>query len=121
MGDCDHRCDRNIAGETAEQKWRRIYGTEHYGQLPQYKKDQHEGHCWRPCPYSTQSTELQTKQLLGLNPDNPLPPALTRTDHTDGNGKVHYMKTHYRGKWGFECTFDDCDYYQTYGEKYFYS
>ena len=42
MGDCDHRCDRDIAGETAEQKWRRIYGTEHYGQLPQYKKDQHE-------------------------------------------------------------------------------
>lgn len=120
MGDCISRCNRKIAGETPQQKWRRIYGTEHYGQLPQDKKSQHSGHSWAPCPYSTQCSDLRTKHLLGLDPDEPLPSSLTRVDHTDLNFKVYYMRTFRNGRWGFECTFDDCPYYLLYGERYFY-
>ena len=44
--------------------WRYTAGSEVYGNLPQWKRDQHVGHCWTPCPFSTQSSYLRTRQLL---------------------------------------------------------
>jgi hypothetical protein len=58
--------------------------------------------------------------LLGIDPEDPFPPSVVRIDHTDPDGKTCYMKTTNRGNWGFECTYDNCHYYVTYGERYFY-
>ena len=104
---------------TEEEIWQKLYGTEAVGQLPQWKKDQHEGHCWHPCPYSTQCAALQTRNLLGLVDDDPLP---TKTSHTDANDREYFMRTQYKGSWGYECTFDDCYYFTTVssGIRYFY-
>jgi hypothetical protein len=105
---------------TETEIWQRLYGTEAVGQLPQWKKDQHEGHCWHPCPYSTQCSPEQTRNLLGLADTDPLP---TQADHTDGNGKEYFMRTQYKNSWGYECTFETCPYYTTVnpGTRYFYS
>lgn len=97
--------------------WESFYGTTASGNLPQWKKDQHEGHCWHPCPYSTQSTALKTRHLLSLDDIDPLP---TKVDHTE-NSREYFMKTKYKGSWGYECTFDDCPYFIDNGVKYFYT
>lgn len=102
---------------TEQEQWHQIYGTNAVGQLPQWKKDQHVGHCWHPCPYSTQCADLQTRNLLGLSDTDPLP---TKTEHTGANGMEYFLKTQYKGGWGYECTFDGCDYYLTNGIRYFY-
>jgi hypothetical protein len=98
--------------------WEHVYGSSKEGNLPDYKKDYHEGHCWAPCPYSTQSSEGRTRSLLGLSESDPLP---TKVDHTS-DGKIHYMKTKSRGAvWGFECTYSGCPYYLANGTRYFYA
>jgi len=103
---------------TEQEMWEKLYGTEAVGQLPQWKKDQHVGHCWHPCPYSTQCSDLQTRNLLGLSDSDPLP---TKTDHTGSDGKEYFMRTQHKGAWGYECTFDNCSYYLSNGVRYFYS
>ena len=102
---------------TQEEIWHTLYGTNYVGQLPQWKKDQHEGHCWHPCPYSTQCSDLQTRNLLGLSDTDTLP---TKVDHTDVDGRIYYMRTQYKMSWGYECTFDDCPYVLASGTRYFY-
>jgi hypothetical protein len=114
---CEEGTNLTASG-TEEEKWEYIYGTDAYGNLPQYKKDQHVGHCWHPCPYSLQADDNRVRIMLGLSDTDPLP---DRNSHFDGN-KIHYMKTESRGsKWGFECTYDNCSYYTTNGRRYFYA
>jgi len=107
----------SLSGLTPSEKWLALYGTTASGNLPQWKKDQHEGHCWHPCPYSTQSTALKTRHLRNLGSGDPLP---TKVDHSDINGKEYFMRTQRKWMWGYECTFDDCPYYLDNGERYFY-
>ena len=102
---------------TAAEKWEQIHGTTANGNLPQWKRDEHVGHKWYPCPYSTQASEHFTRAKLGLNNGEALP---TKTDHTNSTtGKVHYMGVDGRSGWGYVCTFDDCNYYLTNGVRYF--
>lgn len=96
---------------TTGAEWEDIYGTTLSGNLPQHKKHHHVGHCWVPCPYSTQCGDLRREHLTVSG---------TQEDHTAG-GKIHYMATSCRGKWGFECTFDGCPYYIANGQRYFYA
>lgn len=113
---CNEAATLTTSGTDAE-VWEYIYGTEHTGNLPQYEKDQHVGHCWHPCPYSTEASAFRTRALLGLADYDPLP---TQNSHFDGS-KIHYMKTDSRGnKWGYECTYDNCPYYIANGQRYFY-
>ena len=92
-------------------------GTTRYGNLPEDKKGKDVGHCYAPCPYSTQSTDLRTRHMLNLKSGDPLP---TKVDHEVG-GVTYYMKTGVRGnKWGYECTFPGCTYFITNGNNYFY-
>ena len=100
------------SGETQEEKWERIYGTTHFGNLPQNTRTDHEGNVWVPCPYSTYSDDQRTLDLLGS--------LVTKTVHQDSNNREYYMKPVYRGQWGYECTFDDCPYYVATGSRYFY-
>jgi len=108
-------------------KWRAVYGTTTYGNLPQHKKHQHVGYCWAPCPYSTQSSTARRENMTG----NYLDPYCVQNEETglctitgtvtfSGTGEDHgiyYMKNKYRG---FECTFDGCPYYLYHGKRYFY-
>jgi hypothetical protein len=98
-------------------QWKYTYGTTQYGNLPEHKKSKHVGHCYAPCPYSTQSDDMRTRLMLGL-PINAVVP--TKVDHTVG-GKIYYMRTEGRGtSWGYECTFPSCPYYLANGERYFH-
>lgn len=101
---------------TPQQKWRKLYGTESYGNLPQDKKSQHVGHMWNPCPYSSSVPEAYTRGELGLSPTDPLP---VRNDHI-ANGKEHFMDEDYRGGWGYECTYNNCPHLIQFGTRYFY-
>jgi len=99
--------------------WRIRVGTIRYGNLPKNKKhDGKVGHCWAPCPYSTQSTELRTRHLLRLSENDPLP---IKIDHSN-NGVTYFMKTSSRGGvWGYECSYIGCTYYILNGKKYFFT
>lgn len=97
---------------TAQELWEATHGTESYGNLPQYKKDQHVGNMWNPCPYSTQSDDLRTEHRLGYIP--------TKVDHTGPDGKVYYMQPSRHSSWGYECTFDNCPHFVATGKHYFY-
>ncbi len=101
---------------TQQEKWRQIYGTESYGQLPQDKKQDDEGHCYAPCPFATQSTDIRTEHMVGS------PPPYSKVDHTGDDGRVYNMKTWAHGsRWGFECTFSGCPYLLAEGEEYFWT
>lgn len=99
--------------------WRINVGTASYGNLPTDKKhDGKVGHCYAPCPYSTQSSELRTRHMLRLSPNDPLP---LKVDHSSGD-TTYYMKTASKGsKWGFECTYPACPHNIMSGQKYFYT
>ena len=99
--------------------WRLSHGTASYGNLPRDKKHEGKvGHCYTPCPYSTQSTDLRTRHLLGLDMDAVLPAKVT---HELGD-TTYYMKTAARGsKWGFECTYPGCPYFILTGKRYFFT
>lgn len=101
---------------TEQEKWKKIYGTDFVGNLPQNKKSDHVGYRWKPCPYSTSSTELQTRHMLNLASTDPLP---TKVDHIQ-DGKEYFMDKDYRGVWGFECTFSGCPHLLDTGKNYFY-
>ena len=98
--------------------WKYRIGTDRFGNLPENKKNVDKvGHSWCTCPYSTQSTDLRTRHLLGLGEGDPLP---TKIDHTIGS-TTYYMRTVSRGaRWGYECNYLGCTYFILYGEKYFY-
>ena len=99
--------------------WRIRVGTSRYGNLPKDKeRDGKIGHCWAPCPYSTQSTELRTRHLLRLSDSDSLP---IKVDHTSG-GITYYMTTSARGSlWGYECSYIGCTHYILNGQKYFFT
>lgn len=106
-------CNEGPPGETPQEAWRRIYGTDDYGNLPGHYKHTHEGHCWQPCPYSSTAPLDWTVAMLGGMP-------ATRVDHVVGN-RSYYMKTQSRGnRWGFECTFDGCTFFLENDIRYFY-
>lgn len=90
-------------------EWKFSKGTSMYGNLPQWKKDQHVGYCWMPCPYSTESSDARSETMLGsVEPKN---------DHG-----IYYMKGANKGTiWGYECTYDGCPYYLANGKRYFYA
>lgn len=100
------------ASGTDQEKWQQIYGTDAYGQLPQDKKQQDEGHCFEPCPYSTQCPNIRSELMIGS------PPPHARNDHTGADGRIYNMKSAWRGRWGFECTFDNCSFYIAEGKRY---
>jgi len=102
---------------TKEEKWKLIYGTDAYGNLPQYKKNQHSGHCWMPCPYDIRVSDEKTRYMLGLSATDPLP---TKVDHTDLTGRAYYMETASQVSWGYRCTFDNCPHKLNKGIAYFY-
>lgn len=111
----------NTISGTPQEQWSQLYGTDAYGNLPQYKVLNHKGHSWHPCPYSTQCEPTRARMLLGLDviASGTLPP---RVDHTDNNGVVYYMKTALRGSiWGYECTFPGCTFSGSEGNKYFFA
>lgn len=88
-------------------QWKYEVGTDTYGNLPQHRKSEHVGHCFAPCPYSSDCDDVRTRHMLGLDDADPLP---TRVSHTSGN-MTYYMQTANRGsKWGYECTFINCSF-----------
>lgn len=96
-------------------EWEYCYGTTTSGNLSQHKKHEHVGHCWAPCPFSTQADDVRRENMVGT-----ATPSEGTNDHTY-SGKIHYMKTHSKGAvWGYECTSDTCPYYTTHGKRYFY-
>lgn len=102
---------------TKEEKWAKNVGTTSYGNLPEYKCNEHEGHSYAPCPYSTQATDKRTRHLLGISTSGTLP---TKVSHVDGDGRIYYMKTFRSGGWGYECTYSGCPYLLSEGKPYFF-
>jgi len=86
--------------------WKLSIGTNYTGNLSKRLNNVKQiGHCYSPCPYSTQSDDVRTRIMLGLSDTDPLP---MKVDHTIGQ-VIYYMKTAYSGRWGFECSFgSDC-------------
>jgi hypothetical protein len=96
-------------------EWRNQHGTTAYGNLPQHKRQDHVGHCWAPCPYSTQSSDFRTRSLLGITISGSLP---TKVDHTLPDGREVFLQNADGGV--FICPFDDCTHYITNGTRYHY-
>jgi hypothetical protein len=93
-------------------QWQYEIGTTAYGNLPQYKRNDHSGHCWMPCPYSTDSSDERSEAMWDTNDD----PILAKNDHGD-----NYMQTDSNGTaWGWRCTYSGCSYETTYNKPYFY-
>jgi len=93
-------------------QWQYEIGTTAYGNLPQHKRNDHSGHCWMPCPYSTDSTTERSETMWSSSGA----PELTRNDH--GN---NYMQTDSNGTaWGWRCTYSGCSYEVAYNKSYFY-
>jgi len=124
--------DKYDRSDLCNKTWEELYGTDLEGNLAQHLKN-HQGNCWRPCPYSTQAVaifgaewdnyeslygeidrHLYIKSMLNVTT---IP---TLVDHTLSNGKVVYLKYAYRGAWGFECTFPGCTYFVENNKRYFY-
>lgn len=107
-------CDDEL---TPQEIWKKSFGTESYGNLPEYKVNQHEGHCYAPCPYSTQATDMRTRHMLGITTSGTLP---TKVLHMDENSREYFMKTSNGGGWGYECTYSGCPHLIDEGRPYFY-
>lgn len=105
-------------GLTDAEKWRQKVGTESTGNLPEYKKNQHIGHCWAPCPYDTNSTDIRTRHMLNLSLTDPLPAKVYHLDQI--TGKESFMLTEFKGGWGFLCTYSGCTNLINTGKQYFY-
>lgn len=117
MSDCQCLRDLCTSSGTAEEVWHSIYGTTSVGNLPRHKAGRFVGKSYAPCPYSTQSLDLRTQHMLGLELTDF---STTKVDHTK-NDTIYYMRVKYKGKWGYECTFDDCPYYLLTGARYFFA
>jgi hypothetical protein len=96
-------------------QWKYERGTDSYGNLPQFKATEDVGSCTAPCPYSTQSEDQRSIDMLGAIPSG----ALTKVTHAVG-GITYYMRAAYSGQWGYECTYDGCPYYLVNGHRYIY-
>lgn len=112
-------------------QWKFNVGTPYTGNLPQFKKLEHVGHCWQPCPYDDlliyysnlqdsdvieEAANVKVDHHLGVGYND-----ITHTEHVLNNTN-YYMKTHSKGSaWGYECTFDTCPYYVANGKRYFYA
>ena len=106
---------RNICNEltgTPAEKWEQQFGTNATGNLPQYKRLEHEGNSWNPCPYSTQASDDRSNHILGSVP--------AKVDHTDVNGRMFFMKPFNQGGWGYVCTYDDCPHFLATGQRFFF-
>ena len=116
MTNCYDPCDDT--GLTDAEKWRYTVGTTSSGNLPEYKKYQHIGYCWAPCPYDTNATAIRTRHLLNLSLTDPLP---SKVHHLDGaTGKEVFMSPEHRGGLGFLCTYSGCTRLIDTGKQYFY-
>jgi hypothetical protein len=96
-------------------QWRNEIGTTAYGNLPQHKRQEHVGHCWAPCPYSTQSSDFRTRSLLGITISGSLP---TKVNHVLSDGREVFLQNADGGV--FICPFDGCTHYITNGTRYHY-
>jgi hypothetical protein len=93
-------------------QWQYERGTIAYGNLPQHKRNDHTGHCWMPCPYSTDSSADRSQAMWDVYGH----PVLPQVDHGDA-----YMQTDSNGTvWGWRCTYSGCSYETTYNKPYFY-
>ena len=82
--------------------WKLSIGSTNAGNLSTRKNHVGKvGHSYAPCPYSTQSNSVRTRNMLGLSETDPLPMPV---DHTLLQ-VVYYMETTYSGRWGFQCSF----------------
>lgn len=99
--------------------WRLRIGTNNYGELPRNKvHDNKVGHCYAPCPYSTQSSDLRTRHMLKLADSDTLP---VKVSH-ELSGVNYFMSTASKGpRWGYECSFPGCPHFILNGQKYFYT
>lgn len=97
-------------------QWKWTYNTEMYGNLPQYRAFEHTGKVYAPCPYDTSCPEERTRILLDLGLSNPLP---AQTIHEIGDRHYYMIETR-NGRWGYQCTFDNCPYYISTGQRFFY-
>jgi len=128
------------------QTWEEMYGTTMEGNLPQYKKPQHIGNMWMPCPYSTQAvldfsrwpelygTTIQEyeatygpvdaygriRSMLGFVPSNLVDHTISVPVGTGTVDKEVYLRPARKGVWGYECTFPGCPYLLDNGKRYFY-
>ena len=103
---------------TPQEKWKKLYGTEYFGNLPQYKVFDHVGHCYAPCPYDIDATDIRTRHLLDISLSGTLP---LKVAHIGSDSKHYYMKTsNSAGAWGYQCTFSGCPYLLSTGVPYFY-
>ena len=92
--------------------WKCSYGTTEYGNLPTRKRE-HTGISCIPCPYDNRSSENHTRLWLELEDSEPIP---SRNNHG-----TYYMRVAQRGaSWGFECTYDTCNYFVSNGTRYFH-
>ena len=103
---------------TPQEKCERLYGTTYIGNLPQYKVFDHVGHCYAPCPYDVDATDIRTRHLLNISTSGTLP---LKVAHIGDDGKHYYMKTDNRGSWGYICTYSGCPYALSTGRPYFYA
>ena len=102
-------------------QWQYKIGTTAYGNLPQHKRNDHNGHCWMPCPYhvdpawDAEETAIMAERseaMWGVHDD----PVLTKNDHGE-----NYMQTASNGTvWGWRCTYSGCPYEIAYNKPYFY-
>ena len=79
--------------------WRLMRGTAEYKNLPRNDVRLNKvGHSFSPCPYSTEANDVRSQIMLGQGFN-----LGSKVTHQVGN-TVYYMKTAYRGHWGYECT-----------------
>ena len=89
-----------------EQRWRNIYGTDNYGNLPEDKKNlEHVGNCFAVCPYDTRCSPERTRAMLKIAKEDPLPAqSLHVIDLVE-----YFMEADCRGSvWGYTCQNPEC-------------
>lgn len=101
---------------TPQEKWKKLYGTEYYGNLPQYKVSGHVGKCYASCPFDIEATDIRTRHLLGISTSGTLP---IKTSHIGDDDKHYYMEMVNLGSfWGWRCTYSGCPFLLDTGSKY---
>ena len=102
---------------TPQEKWKKLYGTEAFGNLPQYKVFDHVGKCYAPCAYDVSASDIRTRHLLNITTSGVLP---LKVAHIGNDNKYYYMKmVNMGGFWGWECTYSGCPFLLSTGSPYF--
>lgn len=97
--------------------WKLTTGSISYGNFTPDTKNDHVGHCFAPCPYDSNSTDLRTRLLLGLSESDLLPIKILH----EQNNTHYYMQTMNHGAvWGYQCSFPGCPYFTSNNKPYFY-